>query len=172
MLIDDFMPVYEFDATQTIKVSAAPEAVFAAFKTFKLGDSTTIRWMFKMRGIPTENVTIKDFAAVNFNILGETPNKEIVLGLAGKFQSLTDKLLNVAPADFADFSEPNLIKAVWNFAIVDAQTSVVSAIRISTADADARRKVEKSWPMMKPPLEMVRGEILKLIKKQAERTAK
>ncbi len=71
MLIDDFMPNFEFGDSQKTDVKASPEAAFRAVKTFDMTESTTIRWLFKMRGIPTNNLTLRDLERVNFKVLGE-----------------------------------------------------------------------------------------------------
>ena len=172
MLIDDFMPVFERSETQEIAVNAAPAVIFRAVKTFDLNESTTIRWMFKLRGIAAKTMTLSDFEKVNLKVLGERQNQELVVGSVGKYQSLTDKLLDINPLEFAAFNEAGFIKTTWNFLILETngkQTRLVSEIRIKTTDASSLAKVEKYWGMMKPPLEMIRKEILKLIKNKAER---
>lgn len=175
MLIDDFMPVYEFGDQTKTEVSALPDAVFHAVKTFDMAESTTIRWLFKMRGIPTSNLTIRDLERVNFKVLAEKQDEELVLGLVGTFTSLTGGLINVPPAEFRAFNQPGVIKAVWNFAVADigqGKTRVVSEIRAAGTDAHGTAKIEKFWGMIKPSVGMIRKEILKLIKKQAEREGK
>lgn len=166
------MPVYELSETQEIAVAASSARVFRAIKTFDLNDSTTIRWMFKLRGIAAKTMTLSDFETVNLKVLGERQNQELVVGSAGKYQSLTDKLLDLSPSEFADFNEAEFIKTAWNFLILEIGVNnarLVSEIRINPTDAKSHAKVQKYWGMIKPPLEMIRTEILKLIKKQAER---
>ena len=175
MLIDDFMPDFEFGDAQKIDFNAPREAAFRAVKTFDMGESTTIRWLFKMRGIPTENLTLRDLQRVNFKILGEKPEEEIVLGLAGQFKSLTGGLLDLSPEQFRGFNDPGFIKAVWNFAVLEVspgRSRVTTEIRIAPTDENSRAKIKSYWGMVKPPSAMIRNEILKLIKKQAEREAK
>lgn len=172
MLIDELMPNFEFGDHNKIDISGSPEAVFQAVKTFDMADSTTIRWLFKMRGIPTTNLTISDFEKANFKILAEKQNEEIVLGMIGEFKNLTGGLLDIQADKFREFSEPGFIKAVWNFSIADApKTRVTTEIRITGTDAESVLKIKNVWGMLKPPSAMIRKEILKLIKKQAERGA-
>ncbi|MEP6924277.1 MAG: hypothetical protein ABI954_07415 [Pyrinomonadaceae bacterium] len=175
MLIDDLMPKFEFGDTNKIDVNASPNAVFRAVKTFNMGDSTTVRWLFKMRGIPTENLTINDFEKANFKVLAEKRDEEILLGLIGEFKSLTSGLLKIEPDKFRDFNNAGFIKAVWNFAVAETshgKSRLTTEIRIHPTDASSMAKIKTYWGMLRPPSQMIRKEILKLIKKQAEREAK
>jgi hypothetical protein len=175
MLIDDFMPTFEFGDVQKIEVKAAPESAFHAVKNFDMAESTTIRWLFKMRGIPTDNLTVRDLERVNFKVLGEKRNEELLLGLVGEFKTLTGGLLKIKPENFLAFNDASFIKACWNFAVEEigsGKTRVTSEIRIHGTDAASVAKVKNFWGMLKPPSAMIRNEILKLIKKQAERGVK
>ena len=175
MLIDDFMPNFEFGDSQKTEVKAPVDASYRAIKTFDMSESTTIRWLFKIRGIPTNNLTLRDLERVNFKILGEKQNEELLLGLAGQFKTLTGGLLNLSPEQFRGFNEPGFIKAAWNFAVADignGKTRVATEIRVTATDAASLAKVKGFWGMLKPPSAMIRKEILKLIKKQAERESK
>lgn len=172
MLIDDFMPTFEFGDVQKADVKAATQTVFRAVKTFDLAESTTVRWLFKARGIPTDNLTLKDFEKANLKVLAEKPDGEIVLGLVGEFKTLTGGLVNLSPDKFRTFNDPGFIKAVWNFAVADlgnGKTRVTTEIRITGTDAGSTAKVKNVWGLLKPPTAMISKEILKLIKKQAER---
>jgi hypothetical protein len=172
MLIDDFMPDFEFGDSQKTDVKASPDAVFRAVKTFDMAESTTIRWLFKMRGIPTNNLTLRDLERVNFKVLGEKQNEELVLGLAGEFKTLMGGLLNLSPEQFSAFNNPGFIKACWNFAVSDignGKTRVITEIRIHGTDSASVAKVKNFWGMLKTPSAMIRNEILKLIRKEAER---
>lgn len=172
MLIDDFMPTFEFGDARKIDVRATPEAAFRAVKTFDMAESTTIRWLFKMRGIPTNNLTLRDLERVNFKVLGERQNEELLIGLAGEFKTLMGGLMNLSPEQFKAFDNPGFVKACWNFAVADAgrgKTRVTSEIRIHGTDERSVAKVKNVWGMLKTPSAMIRTEILKLIKKQAER---
>ena len=175
MLIDDFMPNFEFSDAQKANINAGRAQVFRGIKTFNMGDSTSIRWLFKMRGIPTENLTISDFEKANFKILAEKPDEEVVLGLIGEFKSLTGGLVQIESDKFRDFNHAGFIKAVWNLAVTETangKSSLTTEIRIHPTDAGSLSKVKTYWGMLKPPSQMIRKEILKLIKKQAEREAK
>ena len=175
MLIDDFMPNFEFGDQQKLDVNAPIEATFRAVKTFDMSESTTIRWLFKMRGIPTNNLALQDLEKVNFKILGEKQNEELVIGLAGTFNTLTGSLLNIPPDKFREFNQSGFIKATWNFAVAQispSKTRVTTEIRVTGTDEKSVAKVKNFWGMLKPPSAMIRKEILKLIKKQAEREAR
>ncbi len=175
MLIDTFLPDFEFADEQKANINAPPAATFRGIKTFNMGESTSIKWLFKMRGIPTENLTINDFEKANFRILAEKQDEEIVLGLIGEFKSLTGGLVKIEPDKFRDFNTAEFIKAVWNFSVTDignGKSRLTTEIRIHPTDASSMAKIKTYWGMLKPPSQMIRREILKLIKKQAEQEAR
>jgi hypothetical protein len=175
MLIDELMPIFDFSETEQTEVFASQDAAFRAIKTLDMSDSTTIRWLFKMRGLPTKNLTLHDLEKVNIKVLAENPNEEILLGLIGEFKTLTGGLLDLKSEDFREFKAAGFIKATWNFAVLkidESKTLVLSEIRVNTTDENSLAKVKKYWGLIKPPSAMIRQEILKLIKQQAEQITK
>lgn len=172
MLIDDFLPKFDLRETEQSEISAQPDKVFAAIKNFDMSESTTIRWMFKLRGHSLKKTTLADFEKANFKILAQKPDAEITLGMIGKFDSASGGLVDLPPEKFKDFADAGFIKAVWEFSISQSKAGkslLNSEMRIATTDAASKARIENYWGIVKTPTAMVRKEILKLIKKQAER---
>jgi len=171
MLIDQFLPEFEFADTSRIEIKASSAAAFRAVKNFDLAKSTTVRWLLKMRGAKIEKLTLADLERANFGILGEKLNEELALGFIGEFKTLTSGLLKIMPENFKNFNQPGFVKAVWNFAIAEsknARATITSEIRIHGTNAESAAKVQKSWGIVKPPTAMIRSEILQMIKAEAE----
>src|SRR5215218_3405594 len=99
MLIDDFLPVYDFSERHETKVSASRERIFAAVDSTDFSDSWLVWGLLALRGLGwshvSKSVTLRDMTKDGFAVLGEKPNEEILLGLAGKFWTLGGNLQKI-----------------------------------------------------------------------------
>ncbi len=115
MLIDLFLPDYDFSETHDIKIRATAETVFRALNEVDLCESAIVRWLFRLRGLPTSGIKLSEMPKMGFETLGAKENEEILLGLAGKFWTLTGNLQKVDADNFREFDENGFAKATWNF---------------------------------------------------------
>jgi hypothetical protein len=172
MLIDDFMPSYDFIETHDIKIRATAENVFRALDEVDLCESAIVRWLFRLRGIPTENMTLRELRKIRFETLGENKNRELLLGLAGRFWTLTGNLQKINSKNFLEFNEKGFAKAAWNFWLDEAQgeTRLTTETRIKCTDAESRKSFGFYWTFIQPFSGLIRKEMLKLIKQKAEKS--
>lgn len=173
MLIDEFMPKYDFSETHDIKIRASAENVFRALNEVDLCESPIIRGLFLLRGLPTEKMTLREMRKMRFETLGEEENEEILLGLAGKFWTLAGNLQKVDSSNFREFDEKGFAKAVWNFSLAESkeQTRLTTETRIKCLDAESRKKFGFYWIFIQPFSAWIRKEMLKTIKRKAENAA-
>ena len=170
MLIDDFMPSFDFSETHDIKIRAGAGRVFRVLNEVDLCESRVVRWLFRLRGLPTEKITLREMQKMRFETLGERENQEILLGLAGRFWTLMGDLKKVNSNNFREFNEKGFAKAVWNFSL-DAsggETHLTTETRIECLDAESRRSFGFYWTFIQPFSGLIRKEMLKTIKKKAE----
>ena len=170
MLIDEFLPEYDLHETHEINIRAGEDAVFRAVREANLCESAIVRWLFRLRGLPTENVTLGELKRMRFEILGEHENDEIVLGLAGKFWTVRGGLRKVNSDNFREFDEKGFAKAVWNFSLRRAGngTCLTTETRIRCNDDASRASFSLYWRLIQPFSALIRNEILKTMKKEAE----
>jgi hypothetical protein len=175
MLIDDFLPIYDFSERHETKIRASRERIFAAVDSTDFSDSWTIWGLLALRGLgwsrPTESVTLRDMTAESFAVLGERPNEEILLGLAGKFWTLGGSLQKVNAGNFREFDEKGFAKAVWNFSLEDSEngeTRLKTETRIRCLDEGSRKSFALYWTVIEPFSGLIRAEMLRLIKEKAE----
>jgi hypothetical protein len=105
--------------------------------------------------------------------VAERPGEELVLGTVGRFWQLAAELRDASAADFARPLEPGLARAAWNFRVVDAgpgNTELSTETRVQCADAATRRRFRVYWAMVGPASGWIRREILRLIRRTAERS--
>lgn len=175
MLIDDFLPVYDFSERHETNIRASRQQVYAAVDSTDFSDSWIIWGLLALRGLgwsrPTKSVTLGDMTSDGFARLGEKPDKEILLGLAGKFWTLGGSLQKVDRDNFREFDEKGFAKAVWNFSLSSAskgETLLKTETRIRCLDEGSRKSFALYWTVIEPFSGLIRTEMLRLIKQKAE----
>ncbi|MBA3692419.1 MAG: hypothetical protein H0W77_03110 [Acidobacteria bacterium] len=171
MLIDLFLPEYDFTETHDLKIRATAENVFRALNAVDLCESAVVRWLFRLRGLPTRGMTLREMQRLRFEVLGESENRELVLGLAGRFWTINGDLRRINSQNFREFNEKGFAKAAWNFLLDEAEgeTCLTTETRVKCLDAESRKKFGFYWTLIQPFSALIRKEILKAIKQRAEK---
>ncbi|HYG20733.1 MAG TPA: hypothetical protein VD816_17465 [Ohtaekwangia sp.] len=168
---DTHLPHYQFREYHTITVRAKPERIYPMIRSFDFSGSKLIKILFMLRGLPAVMVRMEGVQKEKFVLLQEQMNTEIIIGLIGQFWKPDGNLKVFSPAEFATIDEPGHAKATWNFRLVpQADTTVVETeTRIHCTDSEALRKFSRYWFLIRPFSGLIRREMLKAIKKSAER---
>jgi hypothetical protein len=184
MLIDDFMPVFDAVERHEITFRAPATEVFGALKKLDLRDLSLVKILFLVRGLPsllagrknrqaaTGPLTLESLIEVGFVVLAEEPEKELLLGVTGRFWHPVD---NIAPYPKKSFGEPvppGLARAVWNFAVTedDELTTLTTETRILCADRSSRRKFRRYWMLVRPFSGLIRILMLRRVRSSCEST--
>ena len=172
MLIDEYLPVYDYVETHDVEVAAPAATVYRAVLEADLCESWIVRTLFFLRGLPTEKVTLRMIRQMRFEILGEQTDREIVLGLAGRFWTPAGDLREVNAENFRAFREKGCAKAAWNFSLDEKSDSTLLATetRIQCLDEASRRSFSVYWTLIAPFSGWIRREMLATIKRRAEAT--
>jgi hypothetical protein len=170
MLIDEFLSDYDFVETHGISISASSADIYRVANEIDFSVSPVIRFLFRLRGLSTEKVTLQSLKQSRFEVLGETPGRELLLGLVGKFWKPTGEMQPIDADSFKRFSSAGYAKAVWNFAIVPAndRTRLTTETRVKCTDRFSRVKFGLYWLLVRPFSGLIRMEMLRLIKNRAE----
>lgn len=175
MLIDEFLPVYNFSEKHEINIRASAENVYAAVNSVNYAESWIIWGLLSLRGLGNSStVTLRDITKKGFSILGEKPNEEILIGLAGKFWTLTGSLQNINAENFRDFQTEGFAKAVWNFALTKTAKGEIllgTETRIQCLDEASLSSFGFYWRFVQPFSGWIRQEMLRLIKQKAEESS-
>lgn len=169
MLIDDFLPKYDFIETHDIKICASAEKVFGVVDEVDLCESPIIRALFFLRGLPNGHLRLHDLKSSGFEILGKRDD-ELLIGLVGKFWTLGGRLQKVNSHNFREFNKKGFAKAVWNFSVDGKgnETCLTTETRIRCLDDASRRSFGFYWTFIQPFSGLIRREMLKIVKKKAE----
>jgi hypothetical protein len=170
MLIDEFLSEYDFVERHDISVRAGAADIYRVVNEMDFGESFIIRWLFRLRGMSGENVTLRSLKRSRFEILDQTIDREMVLGLVGKFWTIGGGLQRINAESFKQFERPGFAKAVWNFSVVEDgdRSRLATETRIKCTDADSRKWFGLYWTFIQPFSGLIRIEMLKLIKRRAE----
>lgn len=170
MLIDEFLPDYDFDERHSVEINADAAAVYEAAKDADLGESFVVRLLLTLRGMPTGGLTLRNLAYSKFRILAESPASELVIGLAGRFWTPWGDLQDVDETNFREFDKPGYAKAAWNFSIDETSggSLLQTETRIKCLDPASRRNFGFYWTFIQPFSGLIRAEMLRTIKRRAE----
>lgn len=109
---------------------------------------------------------------MGFVILEHQPDQEIILGLIGQFWKTNGKIQPFEAEEFTSFNNPDYVKAVWNFKITPLdgnQVRLETETRIFCQDPNVRKNFGRYWFLIRPFSGLIRKEMLKIIKRKAER---
>ena len=180
MLIDDFLPAYDFRERHRIAVRAPAADVYAAARRLDLGRARLSMLLLRLRGLPAGRrsprcFTMDDFLRTGFILLGERPPEELLFGLAGRFWTPSGKLIRLDAEGFKNFGDVGYAKSVWNFTLSERADGggvlLETETRVQCLDAVSRRQFRVYWLFVKPFSGFIRREVLRAIKRSAEESA-
>lgn len=170
MLIDDFMSTYDFSETHKIQIRAKAEDIYRGLKDFDLCESGIVRLLLRLRGMPSKKMTLREIGKHRFEILGESENQELLIGLAGRFWTPGGDMQKVNSQNFREFDKEGYAKATWNFSLAEIgkDTCLTTETRIKCLDEKSRSRFGFYWTFIHPFSALIRKEMLRTIKRKVE----
>ncbi len=186
MLLDEFMPQWQFNEYHHTMVAAEPDAVYHAARHMDLGRSPLVKPLLILRELPmrlfqrdfkTSGIggTLDDMREEGFIQLADAPPHEYVFGLVGRFWVLSPEMQELTPEEFTAFNGQGQAKAAANLLIEQlgpGTCRLSTETRIQCLGPKAKREFQRYWLMIRPFSGLIRLEWLRLIKKEAQRQAK
>lgn len=178
MLIDEFLPEYDFHERHQILIPAPADAVRRAADNWRLDSSLLWRWLARLRGLGSPKGTLREWGEANgFLCLAETDD-EIVYGQAGRFWAPNERAALVSPRtveEFRGLTDPRYAVAAMNMVIeADASgrgTRLFTETRVRSLGAASRRRFRLYWLLIRPFSGLLRRAMLRGIKAEAVRNA-
>ena len=171
MLIDRYLPSYDVRKRHQIVIHAPPKTVFDSVCNLDFSDSAIIRWLFKLRGMPSSAWSLQGLEQMRFAKLGEVDQQELLLGLVGRFWSIDGDLQPIDACSFEHFSKPGYARAVWNFYVEPAEpgsSRLSTETRVQCLDEASARRFKRYWAIIGPFSGWIRKEALQIVKRNAE----
>jgi len=180
VLIDRFLPDYEVIEHHAVDVDAPVDEAYRAVKELDLARSPIVLALLFARGLPhlftgavkpKRRLGLDEIVESGFVVLGEDQDRELVLGIVGKFWQLSSGVHRIEPEEFVAFDTPGFAKAAWNF-VVSARpgggSRVETETRVVSTDDDARRQFSRYWWLIGRFSALIRRVMLQNIKREAE----
>lgn len=178
MLIDEYLPEYEFLATYAIEVNAPIERVYPVVQRMDLRNAYLLRLLFWLRSIPgilagrnPLGPTLADLERAGATVLEESPPQELVMGFVGKIWTMTGGIRKISSMEFRQFSEPGVAKVAWNFSLEplhDGRTRLTTQTRVQCFDKESQEKLRRYAFFMRSISGMTRKSALRGLKSQAQ----
>jgi len=168
-LIDKYLPKYTFSECHEIIVdNASIDRVYDIGRNIDLSKSWIIPLLLKLRGLPTHTLDAQGFiSAMHFSNIEERPPTEILYGFMK-----TDKIMPVTSyQEFIDNAPEVTLKVVFSFqytSLPTNQVSVYTETRVLCVGMRSRLSYSFYWYVIRLFSGLIRKEILKLIKQEAE----
>lgn len=168
-MLNKYLKTYHFSEYHEIHINSPARVIYPLIKQINFKKSALIRLLFALRGLPQKMDSIDGFLEQGFILLEKKADEEMVIGFCFSIPMKATK--SVAPDQFADFNDRNTIKGVWNFKLqkmgngnlLSTETRVFCPTRMT------KLFFGFYWLCISYFSGLIRIEILKLIKKEAER---
>lgn len=179
-LLDHFIPAYEVREYHQTEVAAPAEVAFAVARELDMQSSGVIRAIFRgrelMMGADSARREAQPFlsevVALGWRVLHEEPGRKLVTGAVTRPWVANVKFRGLDAEQFASFQEPGYAKIVWTLEAepTGAESSVFrTETRVTTTDAESRRRFRRYWSMVSPGVVLIRHEMLRQIRREAAR---
>lgn len=168
-LIDRYLPRFDFNEVHKIHINAQTDRVYPQTLQMNLNNSWITKTLFKLRGLPSTDISLKSIISQGpFNILEEKENIEIVIGMVTDQRMVPD--FNFNWDQDQNQSSSKQIKIAWNFFLEENKgTRLTTETRIQCSDRSTRICFMLYWFIIRPFSGLIRNEMLKTIKAQAEK---
>jgi hypothetical protein len=108
---------------------------------------------------------------VGFVLLGERPERELALGVVGRFWTPGGERVTLDADGFRAFDRPGYAKAVWDFRLTPEHgaTRLSTETRVWCLDAASRRSFRRYWRVVGPFSGLIRMALLRAVLREATR---
>jgi|SRR5215203_4838787 len=175
MLIDKYLPAYHFNEHHSIEVNGFVSGIYQKMLQCDFSNSTLIKFLFRLRGMPKEVYSIEHLTRMGFIKLDEEPGKEILFGMVTDNPMFNTCQSNVTSKEFIQKADATIIKAVINFKLQDKSNSqhiISTETRVWCGSKAMKSKFKYYWFFIKPFSQLIRKSMLKQMKTQIQQTAK
>jgi hypothetical protein len=179
MLLDKYLPKFDFTEVHTIKVKASPEVAYRAMQDTTMGEiHGFVKFLFNVRALPEKLAGRKENPLASPAFPGNKPllaqmldstfvkieeqaPREIVFGLIvpgslGRvWKKSSGQILKISnAAEFIAFNNPAFLRVIANFTVANAQEPGYLVVRTESRtkglSAKARKSFRPYWFIIRP----------------------
>jgi hypothetical protein len=191
MLIDDYLPEFDVVERHGLVIRATPARVWDALRAADFGRSPLLATLLALRALPSlltaprrtlrrlrerraGRLTLDTLFSRGFVLLEERPHREMLIGLEGRFWTATADLRPTDARRFREALASGLARVAWDFRaepLPDGRVRLTTETRVRCADAATRRRFRAYWLLVRPGSGLIRGTMLRAIRRAAESPA-
>lgn len=151
-----------------IRVPCSKEQAYTAARNLDFSKSKIIKTLFKIRCLPTKDLTLVGFSnRVKFTFLEEIENDEFIIGFWANYS--VEKILD--RDQFIVDNESRRLKVVWNFKVDPIENGwvvVSTETRIYCRTIMTKIFFSLYWVIIRPFSGLIRRKMLEIIKENIE----
>jgi len=174
MLIDDWLPKFDFGERHQTIIPASPDDVRRAVDEWRPMESFLWRWLVRLRGLGSPKGSLREWGEANgFLRLAET-DEEVVYGQAGRFWAPNERAAMVSPRtaeEFRSLADPRYAVAAMNIVVEPHAsghgTRLFTETRVRCLGQSARRRFRLYWLVIRPFSGLLRRAMLSGIRARA-----
>jgi hypothetical protein len=182
-LLDRFMPMFDVREHHEAKVHAPTAVTYAAARELDFRRSKLVDGIFRARQLlmgarsapaSTGGSFLDEVQALGWRVLAEESGRELVMGAVTQPWQADVVFRGVPSEDFAAFEEPGYVKIAWTLGVAprsDGTSVFRTETRAVATDRAARSRFRRYWTLVSPGIVLIRREMLRLVKREAERRA-
>lgn len=182
LLLDTFLPRWDFRERHSRVIPAPPQAVWEAMKDVTLAEMPVAGTLFALRSLPArltgkpglprvaDQPVLVQLPDAGFVMLAEEPGEELVVGLIAQMWKLRGETVQTRNgAEFLAFGRRGFVKAAMNFHLSEsaAGTRLQTETRVLATDPGARRGFGRYWLLIRPASGLIRRIWLRAIAHRA-----
>jgi hypothetical protein len=176
-----YMPRYDIAEVHQVRVAAPASATYEAARAIDMHESDVVHAIFRSREIllganadarPARIPLVTELLSLGWGVLEEVPGRRIVLGAVTQPWKPDVVFRGLPPSTFAAFDSAGYVKIVVTIAgdsLGPRDSRFRTETRALATDPDSRAKFRRYWSIFSPGILLIRSELLKLVRREAER---
>lgn len=183
-LLDPLMPRFDVRERHETNVLAPATLTWGAARELDVQGSGLVRSIFRARQLLMGGRTAQEaepsgslldvVLGLGWRVVAEVPERGMVLGAVTRPWTADVVFRGMPPEEFAAFDEPNWVKIAWTIEVTPL-SSDRSLFRTETravpTDPESRARFRRYWTMVRPGVLLIRREMLRMVKREAEARA-
>jgi hypothetical protein len=182
--LDRVLPQFAHREVHTLDVGASPELVWTALHEVTGNDMPLTRMLVAVRGLGARGAArpiVDRFVAGGFGVVLDEAPRALALAAAGQPWRLRGGervALPVGDQEVSEFTRPGFVLMAMSFGLESlggmggGRTRLTTETRVQPTDAGSARRFRPYWMVVRAGSGLIRHELLRAVKRRAERAAK
>jgi hypothetical protein len=186
VILDEILPQYQFHEIHSLAAEAPGATLFAKLAAITPAELPLLRFLMSVRAVPARAFSrppslsateplLQQFMRAGFLVLGEEPDRELVVGTVGQPWRLGAGSMAVSVRtveDFVAFRRPGFVKIATNFRVDDERANrggsrFSTETRVSVPDRATHLRFALYWILIRPGSGLIRREWLRVIRQRS-----